>query len=147
MYTFICTCSSSLCVMWHVNMLILYVVNPSATNTITVGRTDDPTTPITITPTLSQSVKLYCDRSSTGKNWYTGDPRTVVRTTRGEIAVTPGPARTLHIFSFNPSHARGYTCTVNGGSSPTYPVILGELRTMFATLNLEGFQFRLTNAT
>ena len=45
-YTFNCTCSSML----HVNMIILYVVNPSATNTITVGRTDDPTTPITITP-------------------------------------------------------------------------------------------------
>ena len=39
------------------------VVNPSAINTIRVGRTDDPTTPITITPTLSQPVQLECERN------------------------------------------------------------------------------------
>ena len=100
------------------------VVNPSATNTLTVGRTDDPTTPITITPTLNQPVKLKCDRTTT-KNWYTDG--TVVTTTPGELAISAGAGvRTLSISSFSPSHARGYTCTVNGSTSTAYPVILGK---------------------
>ena len=103
---------------------IYSVVNPSATNTLTVGRTDDPTTPITITPTLSQPVKLECDRQTAVKNWYTDG--TVVTTTPGELATRAGGVRTLSISSFSPSHARGYTCTVNGGTSTAYPVLLGK---------------------
>ena len=100
------------------------VVNPSAINTITVGRTDDPTTTVIITPTLSQPVKLQCDRT-TGKNWYTDG--TVVTTTPGELATSArAGVRTLSILSFSPSHARGYTCTVNGGTSTAYPVLLGK---------------------
>ena len=101
------------------------VVNPSAINTIRVGRTDDPTTPITITPTLSQPVELECDRQTTGKNWYTDG--TIVTTTPGELAtLARAGVKTLSISSFNPSHARGYTCTVNGGTSTAYPVLLGK---------------------
>ena len=107
-----------------ISMLINSVVNPSAINIIRVGRTDDPTTPITITPTLSQPVKLECDRSGVPKNWYTDG--TVVTPTNGELATTLGAVRTLSISSFIPSHAKGYTCSVSGTPLSTYPVILGE---------------------
>ena len=100
--------------------VIHIIVNPSAINTIRVGRIDDPTTPITITPTLSQPVKLECERTGIFKQWYTDG--TAVTTTSGDLTTTAGAIRTLSISSFSPSHAKGYTCTV----SATYPVILGE---------------------
>ena len=104
--------------------MINFVVNPSATNTIRVGRTDNSTTPITITPTLSQPVKLECEGTSLHKEWYTNG--TTVTTTPGELTTTPGAIRTISISSFSPSHAKGYTCTVTSDSLSTYPVILGE---------------------
>ena len=106
------------------SLLTNSVVNPSAINTIRVGRTDDPTTPITITPTLSEPVKLECERTIIGKNWYTDG--TVVTNTNGELTTIGGHIRTLSISSFSPSHAKGYTCIVTSSSLSTYPVILGE---------------------
>ena len=104
----------------------MYLVNPSAINTLTVGRTDDPTTPITITPTLSQSVKLECRRSGIKKNWFTGDPRSQVTPTEGEISTKSGNDRTLIISSFQPIHATTYSCILNHESimSTVYPVVL-----------------------
>ena len=109
------------------SLLTNSVVNPSAINTIRVGRTDDPTTPITITPTLSQPVKLECERTSLFKDWYTDGPK--VTPTNGDLTTTAGAIRTLSISSFSPSHAKGYTCTVTSGPLSTYPVILGEYAT------------------
>ena len=108
------------------SLLINSVVNPSAINTIKVGRTDDPTSTITITPTLSQPVKLECvRRNNIGKNWYTDG--TIVTSTNGELAtITSGVIRRLSISSFSPSHAKGYTCSVSATPLSTYPVLLGE---------------------
>ena len=98
------------------------IVNPSATNTtgistntLTVGRTDDPTSIITITPTLSQPVKLECRRTSAFKDWFTGDlrDRSRVRSTEGEIFTRPGSYRTLLFSTFNPCHATTYNCIMD----------------------------------
>ena len=105
------------------SLLTNSVVNPSAINTIRVGRTDDPTTTITITPTLSQPVKLECERINTFKEWYTDG--TTVTPTPGELATTAGAIRALSISSFSPSHAKGYTCSVSATPLSTHPVILG----------------------
>ena len=104
------------------------IVNPSSVNTIRVGRTDDPTTPITITPTLSQTVQLECERSDKMKEWFTVDPMSRVITTRGEISLRSEQDSTLYISSFNPFHGKGYTCNVYGDSCSitAYPVILGQ---------------------
>ena len=107
------------------SLLMNSIVNPSAINTIKVGRPTDPTTPITITPSLSQPVKLECERNSIAKDWYTDG--TKVTPTNGELTTTPGTIRTISISSFSPSHAKGYTCTVSATPLSTYPVILGEL--------------------
>ena len=106
------------------SLLTNSVVNPSAINTIRVGRPTDPTTPLTITPSLSQPVKLECERTSIVKNWFTDG--TEVTPTNGELTTTGGTIRTLSISSFSPSHAKGYTCIVTSSSLSTYPVILGE---------------------
>ena len=106
------------------SLLTNSVVNPSAINTIRVGRADDPTTPITITPALSQPVKLECQRNNIFKEWYTDGSQ--VTPTNGELATTAGNIKTLSISSFSPSHAKGYTCIVTSSSLSTYPVILGE---------------------
>ena len=114
------------------SLLTNSVVNPSAINTIRVGRPTDPTTPITIiTPSLSQPVKLECERTHIiiRKNWYSDG--TAVTPTNGELTTTTGNIRTLSISSFSPSHAKGYTCIVISSSLSattlsTYPVILGE---------------------
>ena len=112
------------------SLLTNSIVNPSAINTIRVGRTDDPTTPITITPSLSQPVKLECERTSIAKDWYTYG--TKVTPTTGDLTTRAGVIRTLFISSFSPSYAKGYTCIVTSSSLSattlsTYPVILGEL--------------------
>ena len=105
------------------------IVNPSATITLTVGRTDDPITTITITPTLSQPVKLECRRTDAFKDWFTGDPRSRVTPTEGEISTKPGHDRTLLISSFQPIHATTYSCVMDLSSSIStlYPVVLGTL--------------------
>ena len=106
------------------------IVNPSATistNTLTVGRTDDPITTITITPTLSQPVKLECQRTDAFKDWFTGDPSSRVTPTEGMISTKSGNYRTLLISSFQPIHATTYSCVVDHKSnmSTVYPVVLG----------------------
>ena len=107
------------------SLLTNSVVNPSAINTLTVGRTDDPTTTIIITPTLSQPLKLECERTGIGKNWYTSG--TTVTPTNGDLTTTSGAIiRILSISSFSQSHAKGYTCIVTSNPLSTYPVILGE---------------------
>ena len=107
------------------SLLTNSVVNPSAINTLTVGRTDDPTSPVTITPTLGQPVMLECERTGVGKNWFTDG--TAVTNTPGDLANIPLTfTRTITISSFSPSHAKGYTCSVSATPLSTYPVILGE---------------------
>ena len=116
------------------------VVNPSAINTFRVGRADDPTTPITITPSLSQPVEMECARMGVFKGWYTDG--TVVTPTNGELTTKAGAIRTLSISSFNPSHAKGYTCIVTSSSLSTttlttYPVILGECYCTIIIVHIE----------
>ena len=90
---------------------------------------DDPTTTITITPTLSQPVQLECQRTDAFKDWFTGDPRSKVTPTEGEISTKSGYDRTLLISSFKPIHATTYSCIVaeefNRSISTVYPVVLG----------------------
>ena len=116
---------------------LLSEVNSLATNTLRVGRTDDPTTPITITPTISQPVKLECQRDSMYKQWFTDDSVTVTPT-NGELTNTPGPIRTLSISSFSPSHAGTYTCKVNRfGPTPTvYSVVVSKYNVLFMSIKL-----------
>ena len=106
-----------------------FIVNPSSTNTLTVGRTDDPTSTITITPTLNEPVKLECRRTGALKDWFTDDPRSRVTPTEGEISTTGGNYRTLLITSFQPIHATTYSCIVDHSSSVSieYPVVLGKI--------------------
>ena len=100
------------------------------TKTLTVGRTDDPNTTITITPTLSQPVKLECQRTGVVKDWFTGDPSSRVTPTEGEISTKSGYRRTLLISLFNPCYATTYSCIVDYKSTATmstiYPVVLGN---------------------
>ena len=103
------------------------LVNPSPTLAITVGGTGNVTN-ITITPTLSQPVKLECQRTGTFKDWFTGDPRSRVTPTEGMISTKSGNYRTLLISSFQPIHATTYNCIVDHKikMSTEYPVVLGK---------------------
>ena len=98
----------------------------SESTTITVGRTGDPTTTITLTPTIGQSVELQCNGSGVGKQWYTAGRKPI----SNEISIAGGPTRTLAFISFTPSHAGTYTCLVSSRgdtqTKTTYPVVLGE---------------------
>ena len=116
-----------------------FIVNPSVTNTLTVGRTGDPTTTITITPTLNEPVKLECRRTNAFKDWFTGDPRSRVTPTEGEIFTTGGNYRTLLISSFQPIHATTYSCVVDHkiNMSTVYPVVLG---TYMACMYISRFE-------
>ena len=108
-------------------MCISSIYIAKSQTTITVGRTDDPITTITITPTISQPVKLECRRTKAFKDWFTGDPRSQVTSIDGEIFTTGGNYRTLLISSFQPIHATTYSCVVDHKSnmSTVYPVVLG----------------------
>ena len=98
---------------------LLHAVFSSEATTVTVGRTTDPTTTITVSPTIGQSVELQCARTSAVKQWYT----TGSTVTASEIRTTrTGPTRILAFSSFTPSHAGTYSCII--ASSTTYPVIL-----------------------
>ena len=118
------------------------IANPSETNTLTVGRTGDPTTPITITPTLSQPVWLECQRTDRFKDWFTGDPRSRVSPTEGEISTKSGNDRTLLISSFQSIHATTYSCIVDhySSTSTVYPVVLS---TYIHTYFNQMFQIRI----
>ena len=98
---------------------IITVVSSEPT-TITVGRTGDPTTTTTLTPTIGQSVELQCARTSAVKQWYT--TRSEVTPTLNEIRTAGGATRILAFSSFTPSHAGTYSCII--ASTITYPVIL-----------------------
>ena len=95
----------------------------SQPTTITVGRTGDPTTTITVTPTIGQSVELQCTRTSAARRWYTTG--SVVAATSNEISTSGGTTRILAFSSFTTSHAGTYSCVVqNNQMTTTYPVIL-----------------------
>ena len=97
----------------------------SQPTTVTVGRTGDQTTTITVTPTIGQSVELQCTRTSVGKRWYTTG--SAVAATENEISTTSGATRILAFSSFTTSHAGTYSCEVwnnNNLVTTTYPVIL-----------------------
>ena len=104
---------------------LLHAVVSSEPITVTVGRTGDPTTTITVTPTIGQSVELQCSGDDIGKRWYTTGSE--VTPTQNEISTAPGPTRILAFSSFTPSHAGTYSCEVrnnNNIDTTTYPVIL-----------------------
>ena len=131
LYKLLLTCTyvyAILQVPFKLEQLKFLIVNPSSVNTIRVGRTDDPTTPITITSTLSQPIQLESERSDKMKEWFTGDSRSRVITIRGEISLRSEQDSTLYISSFNPIHGKGCTCNVYGDSCSitAYLVILGQ---------------------
>ena len=105
---------------------LLHAVFSSQPTTVTVGRTGDPTTTITVTPTIGQSVELQCTGTSAVKQWYTTG--SVVAATPSEISTKGGPTRTLAFSSFTTSHAGTYSCEVQNVNNlqvtTTYPVIL-----------------------
>ena len=114
----------------------LYTLPPSVASqpatTITVG-SGSPVN-ITATPTISQSVELWCSRTQAGKQWYTAGSR--VTPTSGEVWTTGGPARKLGFSTFSTSHAGTYSCRVrnmNELTTTTYTVVLGK----FVQLNAE----------
>ena len=121
-------------------LCFLTVVNKLSTNTLTVGRSyDDPTTPITITPTPSRPVQLKCGRIRATKNWWYNN--TLIRSTRGSVFVTPTygyytePAITLSILQVTSTAFSTFSCEVYQYTSystyytyvtyATYPVVLG----------------------
>ena len=95
---------------------------------ITVATTPDPTTTITVTPTIGQSVELQCSGSGVVKLWYTTGSE--VTPTPNEIITSAGNTRILAFSSFTTSHAGTYTCLVSSPddtqTKTTYPVVLGE---------------------
>ena len=112
---------------------IIYILYPyiptvvsSEPTTVTVGRTGDQTTTITVTPTIGQSVELQCTRTSAVKQWYTAESK--VEAIPNEISTAGGPNRILAFSSFTTSHAGTYSCEVqdkaNSQVTTTYPVIL-----------------------
>ena len=107
--------------------LILPTLSPSVASqpatTITVG--SGSPVDITATPTISQSVVLWCSRSSAAKQWYTTGSS--VEPTPGEVWTTTG--RILGFSTFATSHAGTYSCRVtNKGdvTTTTYTVVLGK---------------------
>ena len=77
---------------------------PATTITVGSGSPVD----ITATPTINQSVELWCSRTQAGKKWYTTGSR--VKATPGEVWTTGGPARKLGFSTFSTSHAGTYSC-------------------------------------
>ena len=117
------------CILPFLCHYILYPYIPtdvsSQPTTVTVGRTSDPATTITATPTIGQSVELQCTRTSAVKRW--SNTGSEVSPTENEISTTSGPTRILAFSSFTPSHAGTYSCEVwnnNNIDTTTYPVIL-----------------------
>ena len=102
-------------------------ITTSQSTTITVGRNVDPTTTITVTPSINQSVELQCGNTGV-KQWYTTGSQ--VKSTPNEVSINTGPTRILAFSSFTPSHAGTYTCLASSPgdkqTKTTYPVVLGE---------------------
>ena len=98
------------------------VVSQPAT-TITVG--SGSPVDITATPTISQSVELWCSRTKAPKQWYTTGY--IVTPTSGEVWTAKG--RRLGFSTFATSHAGTYSCLVNNWNemiTTTYTVVLGK---------------------
>ena len=108
---------------------ILPTLSPSVASqpatTITVG--SGSPVDITATPTISQSVELWCSRTPAPKQWYTTGSR--VTPTSGEVWIVGGPAKKLGFSTFATSHAGTYSCLVtnrNEMNTTTYTVVLGK---------------------
>ena len=103
---------------------------PATTITVGSGFPVD----ITATPTISQSVELWCSRSPAAKQWYTTG--SIVKATPGEVWTTGGLTRKLGFSTFATSHAGTYSCLVTNKDemiTTTYTVVLGK----FVQLNAE----------
>ena len=102
-------------------------ITKSQSTTIIVATTPVQTTTITVTPTIGQSVELWCV-TAVHKQWYTKGSQ--VTPTPNEISTKSGATRILAFSSFAPSQAGTYTClaSTNGDTQTktTYPVVLGE---------------------
>ena len=97
---------------------------PATTITVGSGSPVD----ITATPTINQSVVLWCSRSPASRQWYTTG--STVKATSGEVLTTRhGPARILGFSTFATSHAGTYSCHVRNKNeviTTTYTVVLGK---------------------
>ena len=125
----------------------IYTLSPSVASqpatTITIG--SGSPVDITATPTISQSVELWCSRTQADKQWYTTG--SIVEATPGEVWTTRhGPAKKLGFSTFASSHAGTYSCHVRNIYNnneirrnrdeviiTTYTVVLGK----FVQLNTE----------
>ena len=114
--------------------LILLFLTPATT--ITVG-SGSPPVDVTATPTINQSVVLWCSRSPASKQWYTTG--STVKATPGEVWIAPG--RRLGFSTFATNHAGTYSCRVrNTGemitNTTTYTVVLGKFvyKTIYCTI-------------
>ena len=76
---------------------------------VTIGREDDPTE-ITITPTVSEEMRLLCSRSglSNYKAWSSSGSRI----TNSGIVTGDQAVQTLTISTIKPSHTGIYSCGV-----------------------------------
>ena len=115
--------------------LILPTLSPSVASqpatTITVG-SGSPIN-ITATPTISQSVELWCSRSPAAKQWYTTGS---IVTSTGAVWTAPG--RILGFSTFATSHAGTYSCRVKNKdevTTTTYTVVLGKSVQLIAEHN------------
>ena len=94
--------------------------------TIIVG-SGSPPVDITATPTINQSVELWCSRTPASKQWYTTG--NIVKAT-GEVWTAGGPTgRRLGFSTFATSHAGTYSCRVRNKDETiitTYTVVLGK---------------------
>ena len=93
---------------------------PATTITVGSGSPVD----INATPTISQSVELWCSRTLATKHWFTIGH--IVTPTPGAVWTAKG--RTLGFSTFATSHAGTYSCLVknkNEVAITTYTVVLG----------------------
>ena len=81
---------------------------------------------------------MECRRTNAFKDWFTGDPRSKVTPTEGDISTKSGYDRTLLISSFRPVHATTYSCIVDHKSnmSTVYPVVLGNAYIRMQTISM-----------
>ena len=100
--------------------LICYFLTPATTITVGPGSSVN----ITATPTISQSVELWCSRSLASKKRYIKGNK--VKATPGEVWTAPG--RRLGFYTFATSHAGTYSCLVTNRNEViiTYTVVLGN---------------------
>ena len=80
---------------------------------VTIGREDDPTE-ITITPTLSEEMRLLCSRSGLvlSKTWSSSGSKI----TNSDIVTGDQAVQTLTISTIKPTHTGIYSCGVTMSS-------------------------------